>query len=100
MITAQLSLIKDGEAMNMCAVSFIINCPFNAGQLEFKLNTEHKGVWSTISKSVTLRRKGYNFIFFYIQVAPATYAELEVTEMTGIDVIYASTIAAVSMVRV
>lgn len=100
MITAELSLIRDGEAMNMCAVSFVVNCPLNAGQLEFNLNTEHKGVWSTVSKEVSLSRKGYNLIFFYIKVAPATYAELEVTEMTGIDVIYASTISAVSMVRV
>ena len=100
MITAHLSIIKEGEAITRCAVSFVVNCPLGTGNLAFELNTQHKGVWSTVSKEVSLHRAGYNFIFFYLDVKPASYIELNVTDMTGIDVIYTSTISALSMVRV
>jgi hypothetical protein len=100
MITAQLSLIRDGEAMNMCAVSFVVNCPTRRARLAFVLRTQHGQVWSEVTREIELNRRGYNFVFYYLEVSPSTYAELDVVDMTGIDVIYTSTVSAVSMVKV
>ena len=100
MITAKLSMITNGEAMNKCSIAFVVNCHSSNSSISFVLRTKHKNVWNSISKAISFDRVGYNFVSYILGVSPATYAEVEVTSLNGIDVIYHSMLSAMSTVAV
>lgn len=99
MVTAQLSLLSEGMAMNVCAVSFVVNCLSQLSSISFNLKTQHGGEWTDHEYTTSFTRVGYNVLVINIPVEKATYAELEVTDITTIDVIYYSTLAAISQVK-
>ena len=100
MITAKLSMITHGEAMNKCSIAFVVDCHSPNSSINFVLRTRHKDVWNSITKAVSFDRVGYNFVSYILGVSPATYAEVEVTSLNGIDVIYHSMLSAMSTVAV
>lgn len=99
MITAHLSLLSEGMAMNMCAVCFVVNCTGTASSLSFNLRSQHGCAWTDHEHTVNFTRAGYNLVLINIPVEKTSFVELEVTSLICIDVIYYSTLAATSQVK-
>ena len=98
MVTQHLRLIDEGLAMNCCAIAFVVNCPLGVGFLGYKLRVQGPDGWTEYNSSASFNRAGYNVVLNKIPVAKSMYAELEVIDMEGIDVIYSSSLSANAMV--
>lgn len=98
MILAQTSLLADGMAMNMIAVTIVLNCHSNSGKIAFRIRSQYKCKWTERTKYASLSREGYNIVFLHFKITRASYAELEIMDMDNVDMIYYATINSVSEV--
>ncbi len=98
MTTARLSVVEDGQALNLCGVSLIVDVIDVGAAVEYKVKARLCEDVQEIHETATFDRKGYNYHFKSFPIEKATHIELELINMDKVSVIYSSTLSALSKV--
>lgn len=101
MVLSQRNLIKDGTAAYVNSLIIVVRTIGSmSSHVTIRLNVEHGGTWSSLTIVSPIAREGYNVISHVFPPKQASYAELEILEMQGVERLFYAAIGSTSEVAI
>jgi len=88
-MTARISVIDDGLAMNLFCVTAIVNSISVESSFKYMVRATYNGEVTLYEEDTKeFDRQGYNIFTTKFPVSKASYVEVEIVEVNDIDVIH------------